>query len=103
MADVYSMVGKNKEARDAVRTALDLDPRLAEGHASLGYINLDLEFNVKSAEGEFKRALELDPEYPVAHYWYGRLMSMRGRVDDAIDHIMPSLALDPTVPTTYEN
>jgi len=103
LADVYSMLGKNKEARDAVRTALDLDPRLADGHASLGYINLDLEFNVKSAEGEFKRALELDPEYPVAHYWYGRLMNMRGRFDEAILHLKRSLELDPTVPTTYEN
>ena len=51
LADVYSMLGKNKEARDAVRTALDLDPQLADAHASLGFINLDLEFNVKSAEG----------------------------------------------------
>jgi serine/threonine protein kinase/Tfp pilus assembly protein PilF len=103
LADVYSMLGKNKEARDAVRTALDLDPRLADGHASLGHINLDLEFNVKSAEGEFKRALELDPDYPVAHYWYGRLMNMRGRFDEAIVHLKRSLELDPTVPTIYEN
>ena len=103
LADVYSMLGKNKEARDAVRTALGLDPRLAEAHASLGFINLDLEFNIKSAEGEFKRALELDPEYPVAHYWYGRLMMMRGRFDEAIVHIKRSLELDPTVPMTYEN
>ena len=97
------MMGKNIEARDAVQTALGLDPRLAEAHASLGLINLDLEFNVKSAEGEFKRALELDPEYPVAHYWYGRLMSMRGRFDEAIVHIKRSLELDPTAPMTYEN
>ena len=103
LADVFSMLGKNKEARDAVRTALDLDPRLAEAHASLGFINLDLEFNVKSAEGEFKRALELDPEYPVAHYWYGRLMNMRGRFDEAIVHLKRSIELDPTVPMTYEN
>jgi len=103
LADVYSMLGKNKEARDAVRTALDLDPRLAEAHASMGFINLDLEFNVKSAEGEFKRALELDPEYPVAHYWYGRLLNMRGRFDEAIVHLKRSIELDPTVPTTYEN
>ena len=103
LADVYSMLDKAKEARDAALTALDLDPRLAEGHASLGFINLDLDFNVKSAEGEFKRALELDPDYPVAHYWYGRLMNMRGRFDEAIVHLKRSLELDPTVPMTYEN
>jgi tetratricopeptide (TPR) repeat protein len=103
LADVYSMLGKNKEAREAVRTALDLDPRLADAHASLGFINLDLEFNVKSAESEFKRALELDPEYPIGQYWYGRVLNMRGRFDEAIDHIKRSLELDPNVPTTYEN
>jgi tetratricopeptide (TPR) repeat protein len=103
LADVFSMLGKNREARDAVQTALRLDPNLAEAHASLGFINLDLEFNVKSAEGEFKRALELDPEYPVAQYWYGRLMNMRGRFDEAIAHLKRSIELDPTVPTTYQN
>jgi serine/threonine protein kinase/Tfp pilus assembly protein PilF len=103
LADVYSMLRKNKEARDAARTALGLDPRLAEAHASLGCINLDLEFNVKSAEAEFKLALELDPEYPVAHYWYGRLMNMRGRFDEAIVHLKRAIELDPTVPTTHEN
>lgn len=103
LADVYSMLDKAKEARDAARMALDLDPHLAEAHASLGLINLDLEFNVKNAEDEFKRALELDPEYPVAHYWYGRLMNMRGRIDEAIVHLKRSIELDPTVSMTYEN
>ena len=103
LADVYSMLGKNKEARDAVQTALDLNPRLADAHASLGFINLDLEFNVKSAESEFKRALELDPEYPIGQYWYGRVLNMRGRFDEAIAHLKRSIELDPTVPTTYEN
>jgi serine/threonine protein kinase/tetratricopeptide (TPR) repeat protein len=103
LADVYGMRRNNNEAKDAVEKALALDPRLAEAHTSLGHINLDLEFNVKSAEDEFKRALELDPEYPVAHLWYGRLMNMRGRFDEAIVHIKRSLELDPTVPITYEN
>jgi len=103
LADVYSMMRKKREARDAVQTALSLDPGLADALASLGYINLELDFNVKSAEAEFKRALELDPEYPVAQYWYGRLMNMRGRFDEAVVHLKRSLELDPTVPTTHEN
>jgi serine/threonine protein kinase/Tfp pilus assembly protein PilF len=103
LADVYTMLGKYREAKDAAQTALDLNPMLAEAHASLGIINLDLEFNVKTAEGEFKRALELDPEYPVAHYWYGRLMNMRGRFDEAIVHLKRSIELDPTALMIYEN
>jgi eukaryotic-like serine/threonine-protein kinase len=103
LADVYSMMRKNQEARDAVQKALDLDASLAEAHASLGYINLELDFNVKSAEGEFKRALELDTEYPVAQYWYGRLMNMRGHFDEAIIHFKRALELDPTVPMVHEN
>jgi len=103
LADVFSMLGKIHEAKDAVRRALDLDSQLAEAHTSLGHINLDLDFNVKRAEAEFKRALELDPEYPVAQYWYGRLLNMRGRFDEAIAHLKRSIELDPTVPMTYEN
>jgi serine/threonine protein kinase/Tfp pilus assembly protein PilF len=103
LADVYSMMRKNQEARDAVQKALDLAPGLAEAHASLGFITLELDFNVKSAEGEFKRAVELDPEYPVAQYWYGRLMNMRGRFDEAIVHLKRSLDLDPTVSMIHEN
>jgi serine/threonine protein kinase/Tfp pilus assembly protein PilF len=103
LADVYSLLRKNKEARDAVQAALRLDPQLAEAHASLGNINLSLEFNINSAEGEFKRALELDPECSVAHYWYGRLMTMRGRFAEAIRHLNQAIELDPTVPTAYEN
>jgi tetratricopeptide (TPR) repeat protein len=103
LADVYTMLGKYREAKDAAQTALELDPMLAEAHASMGIINLDLEFKVKSAEGEFKRALELDPEYPIAHYWYGRLLNMRGRFDQAIVHLKRSIDLDPTVPMTHEN
>ncbi len=103
LSDVYSMRRKIKEARDAAQTALVLDPDLAEAHTALGHIYLDLEFNVKSAEGEFKRALELDPEYPVAQFWYGRLMIMRGRLDEAIIHLKRSIELDPTVSAVHEN
>jgi serine/threonine protein kinase/tetratricopeptide (TPR) repeat protein len=103
LADVYAMKRKSREAREAVETALGLDSRLAEAHTSLGHIYLDLDFDVKKAEGEFEQALEIDPEYPVAQYWYGRLLNMLGRIDEAIVHLRQSIMLDPSTPMVYEN
>jgi TolB-like protein/Tfp pilus assembly protein PilF len=103
LADTYGQLKRGQEARDAARKALALDPRLAEAYASLAYLDLDLDLDVKRAAGEFEKALELDPDYPVAHYWYGRLLIMLGRFDEAIVHFQRSIALDPTVPMTYEN
>ncbi len=49
------------QAKAAAQTALDLDPNLAEAHASLGKVLYDYEYDLPSAERSFKRAIELDP------------------------------------------
>jgi tetratricopeptide (TPR) repeat protein len=44
---------------------------------------------------EFKRAIELDPSYAVAHHWYGYMLECRGRFDDALREVHKAQELDP--------
>jgi len=56
-------------AKTAVLKALELDPTLAQAHATLADIKSAYEWDWSDAEAEFKRALELNPGYATAHYW----------------------------------
>jgi len=61
------------KAREAAETAIGIDKNLAEAHASLGIIHY-VESNLAEAEKEFLRAIELNPGYFWAHYWYSMLL-----------------------------
>jgi len=71
------------KAKAAARRALQLDPSLAEAHASLGYIALYYDWSWDAAEAAFQRAIELNPSYTVAHQWYANHLVARGRFDEA--------------------
>src|SRR5690606_38865766 len=71
------------KAEAAARRALQLDPSLAEAHASLGYIALYYDWDWDAAEAAFQRAIELNPSYTVAHQWYANHLVARGRFDEA--------------------
>ena len=74
--------------------AMELDGALAEPHAALGYIN-HFEWNISGAEREFKRTIELNPNYPTGHHWYSRFLRAVGRSDEAWAEIKRAEELDP--------
>jgi TolB-like protein/Tfp pilus assembly protein PilF len=82
-------------ARLAAQKALELDPSLAEPHASLAYYHLYYERDWKAAETEFQKAIELNPSYAVAHDWYGVYLTARGRWSDALNEMKIARELDP--------
>jgi TolB-like protein/DNA-binding SARP family transcriptional activator/tetratricopeptide (TPR) repeat protein len=71
------------KARDAALRALEIDERLAEAHASLGYITLYHEWDTDRAEAAFRRSIELNPSYSTGHQWYANLLVATGRFDEA--------------------
>ena len=81
------------------RKALELDERVADAHAVLGYTSVAYEWNWGQSEREYQRALALDPNNAITHYWNGftNLMT-RGRYDDAIAEGRRAEALDPVSP-----
>src|SRR5262249_7334685 len=85
-------------AREAAQQALNIDERLAEAHTALGKIINDYYWEWPQAEREFKRALELKPNYPTLHDWYSTFLANRSRFDEAIHEARRELELDPLSP-----
>jgi TolB-like protein/Tfp pilus assembly protein PilF len=84
------------KAKAAATRALELDDDLAEAHAALGAEKADFEYDWQGAEREFKRALELNPNYADAHYRYAwTYLTPLGKSDQAISEMKKALELDP--------
>mgnify|MGYP001382824870 CR=1 FL=1 len=90
-------------AKQAVQKALEIDPDLAEAHASLGQILTNYDYDLKGAERELKRAIELDPKYPSAYQWLSEVYYYQGHSDQALAEIEKSLELDPLSMITNNN
>jgi TolB-like protein/Flp pilus assembly protein TadD len=75
------------EAKAMAEQALRLDETIPEAHAALGLVKRDFERDWAGAENEFRRAIELNPEYETAHQWYSEYLTVIGRFDEAVTEI----------------
>jgi tetratricopeptide (TPR) repeat protein len=94
----YNLAPQNEsiqQARAAALKALELDDGLAEAHTSLGLIAQIYDWDWKSAEQQYRRAIQLDPNYATAHHWYAELLAYGGRFDEAFAEIERARQLDP--------
>jgi len=82
-------------ARSAALKALQLDSSLAEAYTSLGMISFHYEWDWMQAEREFRRSIELDPGYAMAHTWYAIRLAALGRGNEAIEQVQQAWNLDP--------
>jgi DNA-binding winged helix-turn-helix (wHTH) protein/TolB-like protein/Flp pilus assembly protein TadD len=96
LADCYILLGvwgtvPPKEAfpnaRRAVDNALNTDPELTEAIVSLAFVEWVYEWDFARADDNFRRAIELNPNYSTAHHWYSYFLSSMGRHDEAISSI----------------
>ena len=83
------------KAKEAALKALALDDNLAAAHASLGQITAYYDYDFPTAEREYRRAIELNPNYATAHQWLAEHLSAMKRNDEALDEIRRALELDP--------
>jgi TolB-like protein len=79
----------------AVTKALELDGALAEAHNESGVFKLYYEWDWTGGESAFRRALELNPNYALAHHMYANLLNGEGRLDEAIAERKRALEIDP--------
>jgi tetratricopeptide (TPR) repeat protein len=83
------------KATVAARKAIELDETSSEGHTALGMLTL-FDFKFAPSEQEFRRAIELNPNYATAHHWFGNsLLVTLGRFDEAIKEGQRAVELDP--------
>jgi serine/threonine-protein kinase len=82
-------------AKAAAIKALELDDTLGEAHTSLAYSLVNYDWDWRSAEREYQRAIQLNPNYATAHQWYAECLSMLGRHIEAIAEIKRAQQLDP--------
>jgi TolB-like protein/Tfp pilus assembly protein PilF len=105
LADSYNQLGTvmlgsqppsvmRPRAAEAAIRALQIDPDLAEAHATLGYVR-HYDWQWAAAERELRRALELSPSYSLAHIWYANLLIGQKRVDEALAQVRTAEELDP--------
>jgi tetratricopeptide (TPR) repeat protein len=104
LANAYGVMGGNglldpKEASVNVLTAahkaLELDPNNAEAYTSIATASYRTLFDFAGAERDYRRSIELNPNYATAHQWYSQYLREMGRVDEARREIDIALKLDP--------
>ncbi len=83
------------QAKAYAKKSIELDGTLAEPHAALAMVTWYFEWDKNGAEREFKKAIELNPNYPTAHHWYSRFLRGVGRQDEAFSEIKRAAELDP--------
>jgi len=107
IADAYGILGvfgfmpphpAYTRARAAANKALEIDPELAEVHASLGWIAMWYDRDWTAAESHFLKAIRMKPDYPLAHLWYGNLLAATGRADESIREMRKGKELEPLEP-----
>jgi non-specific serine/threonine protein kinase len=91
------------KARQSADKALELDPSLAEAHASLAVVLLVFQWDFPGAEHEFLRAMDLNPRYPYAHHWYAELLWATGRYEESVKEMHKALELEPFAPVLHVN
>ena len=104
LADSYSLLSDYgglppeeayPQAKRAAMRAVELDEGLAEAHATLAYIKTGYDWDWPGAEEEFRRAIELNPNYETAHQWYAEYLSGMGRHREAIAEIRRAREINP--------
>jgi len=105
LADCYNLLReysamKSSEAYPralaAARKAVELDDKSSQAHASLAFVSFWGMWDAATADREFRRAIELDPNNANAHHWYSPVLETMGRYTEALAEIERAQALDPT-------
>jgi len=91
------------QAKAAALRALAIDESLAEAHTALGFYLSNYEWDRGGAEKEYRRAIELKPNYATAHHWLGADLVYVKRFDDSLLELRRGEELDPLSPIIGTN
>ena len=83
------------QMKQAMQHSLQLDNEIAESHSTMGSIKMYYEWDFAAATIEFKKAIELNPNFAEAHEQYATCMGILGNYTEAIKHASIAFNLDP--------
>ncbi len=104
LADTYTTLGYLSQdapaatfpvARPYALKAIELDPSLSQAYAALAYIRFYFDWDWNGASDAFRRAIELDPNDPVAHQWHAVFLLAAGQTDEGMLEVRTAQRLDP--------
>jgi DNA-binding winged helix-turn-helix (wHTH) protein/Tfp pilus assembly protein PilF len=104
LADCYNLMREYTEmpaseayprALAAAKKAVELDDRSSEAHASLAFVSFFGMWDAGTADQEFRRAIDLDPNNATAHHWYATFLQTIRRFDESLAEIDRAETLDP--------
>ena len=101
--DVASGADSMPQAKAAALRALAIDESLAEAHTALGFYLSNYEWDRAGSEKEYRRAIELKPNYATAHHWFGADLANVKRFDDSLTELRHAEELDPLSPIIGTN
>lgn len=81
-----------------IMKALDVGDNLPEAHFAYAIHVTWLLYNWEEGEAAFKRAIELNPSYAMAHLLYSHLLTLTGRIEEGTEQMRLALELDPLNP-----
>ena len=111
IADYYNWLGVfgikpfaecSAAAKQAAAKAVELDSSSAEAYTALGFATVCHDFDWAVAEGQHRRALEINPNYATAHNWYAYHLIMEARFDEGLEQMLRTRELDPLSPAVLQ-
>ena len=105
LADTYGLLpGYNfaltKDAMPKAKTyaeeAIKLNPNLASAYTSIAWVQNTYEYDWTEAEINYKKAIQLNPNYATGNHWYGLCLADIGRIEEGIQTVLKATQLDPT-------
>jgi eukaryotic-like serine/threonine-protein kinase len=111
IADYYNWLGVfgvksfaecSAAAKAAASKAVSLDSSSAEAYSALGFATACHDFDWAVADGQHRRAIEINPNYATAHHWYAFHLLMEGRFDEALAEMLRARELDPLSPSIIQ-
>ena len=111
IADYYNWLGvfairpfaeTSAAAKQNAAKAVELDSASAEAYSALGFATACHDFDWAVAEGQHRRAIEINPNYATAHHWYAFHLTMEGRFEEGIEQMLRARELDPVSPSVLQ-
>jgi TolB-like protein len=90
-------------AHEAIAKALAINPDSAQALTTSAYIKFMYDYDMDGAHADFAKAIEIDPGYATAHQWYGELLAVEGRLDEALDELRLARKADPLSLVVIQN